>query len=236
MSNTKLTFLIIGISIAIVVPFVYFISQNFNDKSVTSNGSVNDTHENHSSHVLFATANATERFVDVSHFYKSRVREGEASDVRSFLVYENYVDDDNNCNFCTRFEYSPGDTGVAGFAYMDEKGFDLTNAKRVTFYVTGMSGDAEIKFMVAGKDSNTNMSNSGLFKNQKFAKTTQSFSLSKLKRDIQVDVSNTDLKDITYPFAFELTKGKDPGKIVFYLNMVEIDTQNAYKPVPTENN
>ena len=237
MNNTKLTILLIGISIAIVVPFVFFISQTFNDKSIISNGSVDENHEDHNNHVLFATANETEKLVEVDHIFKSRVREGDAiNDIRSFIVTENFIDDENNCSFCTRFEYTPGDTGVAGFAYMDEKGFDLTNAKRVTFYVTGLSGDAEIKFMVAGKNSNTNSSGSEIFKNQKFAKTTQRMSLSKLRQGIQIDVSDSDLKDITYPFAFELMKGKNPGKIVFYLNMVAYDTKPAYNPVPTENN
>jgi hypothetical protein len=237
MNNTKLTVLLIAIAIVVIVPFFFLVPQTLNNKNVTSNSTVNDNHENHNSHVLFATANPNEKPVEVAHFFNSRVRAGDAlGDVRSFIVDENYVDADHNCEFCTRFEYTPGDTGIAGFAYMDEKGFDLTNAKRVAFYVTGLSGDAEIKFMVAGKDSNTNMSDTGIFKNQKFAKTTKSFSLSKFAQVIQIDVSNTDLKDITYPFALEITKGKDPGKIIFYVNMVFYDTKTAYNPVPTDSN
>lgn len=237
MNNKKLTFLLIAIAIVVVIPFFYLVPQTINNKNVTSNSTLTENHEDHNSHVLFATANATEKPIEVAHFFKSEVRAGDAlGNPRSFIISENWVDSENNCDFCTRFAYTPGDTGIAGFAYMDDKGFDLTNAKRVTFYVTGLSGDAEIKFMVAGKDSNTNMTGSGLFKNQKFAKTTKSISLSKFANEIQIDVSDSDLKNITYPFAFEITKGKDPGKIVFYLNMVAYDTKDAYKPVPTENN
>jgi hypothetical protein len=224
MNNRKLKFLLVALAIVSVVPLLLNVPFSINN----ANNSVNDTYDYR---VLFPTASADE-LVDVGHHFKSRAMVGDAAnDDGSFIVTDTYVDLES-CEFCTRVQYTAGENGVAGFSYLDEKGFDLTNAKRVTFYAMGVAGDADVKFMVGGK--NATMSDKGVFKNQKFAKSTKNFKLDNDWQFIEIDISGTDLKNITHPFAFEVKPAKKSGQIVFYIKSVFIDTQTANNPIPTE--
>ena len=237
--RTKLTYSLASLAILGILTFLllpYSVGSNNNG---VNNNAVNDNHY-FDYHAFFTSAHAAKSQVEVLHLFKSKDMGGDAKDnVGSLRVYEDYIDTDNHCEFCTRVEYTPGVQGVAGMAYVDVKGHDLTGTKRVTMYVMGISGDEKIKFMVGGKKfdkTKDKISYQGIFKDQKFAKVTQNISLDKNWKKLEVDVSNGDLKDITHPFAFEITKGKGTEKVVFYLKYVVYDAQNAKNPVPTENN
>ncbi len=187
---------------------------------------------NHNHNWLFVSSNAVPGQFEVSQLFKSKDMDGDASsNAGSFKVYEDYIDTYNHCEFCTRVEYTPGPQGVAGVAYMDTKGHDLLGAKRVTFYIIGVEGDAKVKFMIAGKKSNTangvSSSNQKIFSNEKFGVVTKDILLEKDWKKLEVDVSKTDLTNITYPFALEVTKATGSGEIVFYLKYVIYDSQNA---------
>jgi len=223
MNNRKLKFLLVALAVGSVVPLLLNMPFSINTSNTASNP--------YDYRILFPAASADE-LVEVGHHFKSRAMAGDAAiDDGSFSVIETYVDLES-CEFCTRIQYTPGENGVAGFSYLDEKGFDLTNAKRVTFYVMGVSGDEEIKFMAAGK--NSSITEKGVFKNQKFAKTTESIKLDYDWKFIEIDLSGSDLKNITHPFALEIKPAKDSGQIVFYIKSVFIDTQTANNPIPTE--
>ena len=96
----------------------------------------------------------------------------------------------------------------------------------------GVSGDAEVKFMVGGKDSTA--SEKGAFINQKFAKTTKSIKLDYDWQFIEIDISKGDLKSITHPFAVEIIPAEDSGQIVFFIKSIYIDTQTPKNPIATE--
>jgi len=211
------------IGVAVFLFFAFIIpSTSFS----ASNNFVNHNHD----------ANAEKNPVEVSQIYQSKSWEGDAKEkLGSLVVTENYIDSDNSCEFCTLVDYTPSVQGVTGMSYVDDKGFDLTNAKRVTFYVIGLSGDATIKFMVAGKNldkKSDDISNQGIFKNQKFAETTQSMSLGNDWKKLEIDVSKDDLKNITHPFAFEI-KSKGTGEVAFYIKYIIYDSKTANKPLPT---
>jgi hypothetical protein len=229
MNNTKLKFLLIPIVIAAVLPLLFFAPLGLTKNEAANNNTSTDDR------VLFPNSASAKIPIEVMHFFKSKVRAGDAvGNVESVIVTDDYVDSENNCEFCTRVEYTPGTAGIAGISYMDEKGFDLTNAKRVTFVAMVLQGDPILKFMVAGKNQDVGTSSAGIFENQKFAKTTAGISLDNNWRKYEIDVSNIDLKNITHPFAFEIIKGKAQGKIIFYLKYVQYDTQTATDPLSTD--
>src|SRR5215210_861316 len=74
-----------------------------------------------------------------------------AGDANSIKINEDFVDPEKHCEFCTLVEYTPGPRGVAGFAYENDAGLDLTGAKKVLFWVMGEEGNEKIKFKIAGK-------------------------------------------------------------------------------------
>jgi hypothetical protein len=47
-----------------------------------------------------------------------------------FLINNNFVDPDNNCESCTMITYSPGKEGEAGVAYRDTK-INLDDSRRL---------------------------------------------------------------------------------------------------------
>ena len=68
---------------------------------------------------------------------------------------------------------------------------------------------------------------SGLFKNQEFQLTTRDVTLEKEWRRYQVSLDNVDLKGVTHPFGFVLTKGQSPQSVAFSLDGVTYDKNPA---------
>lgn len=160
-------------------------------------------------------------------------------------VDEDFVDPENHCEFCTRVEYKPGQEGKAGFSYEDPKGQDLSGAKKVSFWVMGEEGDENIRFKVAGKSLDKMQDKlgkeleklekkiGGIFEDEGFGLTTKEVTLEKDWKKYEVDVSGVDLKDITHPFAFELS-GNGAAKEVVFIKGVVYDDEPAKDALATE--
>jgi hypothetical protein len=56
-----------------------------------------------------------------------------AGDANNIKVNDDFVYPERHCEFCTFVEYTPGPRGVAGFAYENDAGLDLTGAKKCAF-------------------------------------------------------------------------------------------------------
>lgn len=164
---------------------------------------------------------------------------GDAEAGSHFLqVEEEFVDPENHCEFCTRIEYTPGPQGRAGFSYEDAAGLDLSNARKASFWVMGEEGDEKIKFKLAGKsldrlqgqlqDRLGRLSNN-IFQNERFALTTQEVTLENTWNKYEVDLTGVDLREITHPFAFELSE--DAGTQVVYIKGVVYDDEPAVDPL-----
>jgi hypothetical protein len=165
---------------------------------------------------------------------------GDAAAGSQFMkVNEDFIDPENHCEFCTRVEYKPGPEGQAGFSYEDLKGLDLSGAKKVRFWVMGEEGDEKIKFKVAGKNLDklqeslgklTSKLTKSIFKSERFALTTEQVTLDKDWKKYEIDLSGVDLKEITHPFAFELS-GNGVQKEVVFIKGVVYDNQPAEEPL-----
>jgi hypothetical protein len=231
MGNSKLKILLVSVAIIAIIPLLLTFPLGATTNS--NSAEIPNSNQDHDDHVLFPTASADE-LVDVEHHFKKKDLAGDAEKNDGlFVITDTYVDDLNHCEFCTRIQYYPGEKDQAGFSYLSSQGYDLTNAKRVTFYAMGLAGDAKVQFFVAGKDAK-GKGGDDLFKTQKFAKATKAIKLENDWRKIEIDVSNLDLKDITHPFGFKIKPSKDSGQIVFYLKSVFFDTQPAENPIETE--
>ena len=105
---------------------------------------------NHNNHVQEAEAQVLPLIVRDK--FKEKQLAGDAEGGSEFLdVNEEFIDPENHCEFCTKVEYVPGPEGAAGFSYEDLRGLDLSNAKKVRFWVMGEEGNEKIKFKLAGK-------------------------------------------------------------------------------------
>lgn len=177
-------------------------------------------------------------------FTEMRLAGDAAAGSRFLKVDENFVDPENHCEFCTRVEYTPGPRGVAGFAYEDLTGLDLSNARKVQFWVMGDEGEERIKFKLAGKSLDRiqdriqdrlgrlsdRLASEGIFTTERFALTTQEVTLDNTWQKYEVDLTGTDLRDITHPFAFELSEDGDDTQIV-YIKGIIYDDEPAEDPL-----
>jgi hypothetical protein len=93
----------------------------------------------------------------IDDLLKQNVKAGDAVRPQNLIIEEDFIDPDNHCEFCQRYEYTPGAAGKAGIAYGTDNGkaVNLAGAKKVSFYVMGENGGERLKFKVAGRDSNS---------------------------------------------------------------------------------
>jgi hypothetical protein len=180
--------------------------------------------------------------------FKEKQLAGDAEEGSQHLkVNEEFIDPENHCEFCTRVEYTPGPEGEAGFSYEDLTGLDLSNAKRVKFWVMGEEGNEKIKFKLAGKSLDKLQDRLGrlqegldrlesrldtLFDSERFALTTQEVTLDDDWKKYEVDLSGVDLRGITHPFAFELVENGAEKQVLFIKGVVYED-EAAEDPLPT---
>src|SRR5918998_5233385 len=183
----------------------------------------------HNNHVQEAGAQSLP--FDVRDRFNEKKVAGDANNIK---VNEDFVDPENHCEFCTFVEYTPGPRGVAGFAYENDAGVDLTGAEKLRFWMMGEEGNEKIKFKIAGKrspdntqdmppNSSPNRPTNSIFESERFALTTEEVTLASDWRRYEVDLSGVSLDDITHPFGFELSKGNGAQKQVIYIKGLVFD-------------
>jgi hypothetical protein len=180
----------------------------------------------HDNHVQEAGAQALP-FEVRDHFSEKKI----AGDANNIKVNEDFVYPEKHCEFCTLVEYTPGPRGVAGFAYENDAGLDLTGAKKVRFWVMGEEGNEKIKFKIAGKsldniqDRPPNRPTNSIFESESFALATEEVTLANDWRRYEIDLSGVSLDDITHPFGFELSKSNGAQKQVIYIKGLVFDDE-----------
>jgi hypothetical protein len=85
------------------------------------------------------------------------VKAGDAVRPQNLIIEEDFIDPENHCEFCQRYEYTPGAAGKAGIAYDNDNGkaINLAGANKVSFFVMGEDGGERLKFKVGGRDSDS---------------------------------------------------------------------------------
>ena len=133
-------------------------------------------------------------------------------------------------------EYTPGQKGFAAAAYVSDQTYDFTGAKRVVLFAMGDLGGEKVTFSFAGKDiaSGSNVPTDKIFEKRQFAVKTKEVTLKNDWQRFEVSLDGANLKDVKYPFAFQMNPTKDVSKVKIYLNGVTIDTEPAQRPLPLE--
>jgi hypothetical protein len=143
---------------------------------------------------------------------------------------------ERHCEECTMVEYIPGQKGFAAAAYVSDQIYDFTGARRVVFFAMGDLGGEKLAFSFAGKDmaADSNLPTDKIFEKRQFAVKTKEVTLKNDWQRFEVSLDGANLKDVKYPFAFQINPSKDVSKVKIYLNGVTIDTEPAQRPLPLE--
>lgn len=172
--------------------------------------------------------------MEVRDVFKLEPKMGDAKRGSAYVkIEQDFVDPDNHCEFCLRVEYVPGPDGKAGLAYTIDKGIDMNDAKRLTFWVKGEKGGEKVTFKAAGKDLESYQAGKGLVTIQKFAAITSDITLGSDWKKYEIDLRNADLTKITEAFGFDFNRPSDGKLMIFYLKGVTIDSDTAKAPLAT---
>ena len=140
--------------------------------------------------------------------------------------------DSTSCEFCNKFEYTPGGMGKAGIAYRNDK-LDLEGYQRIVFFARGQHGGEEVSFTAIGRStSGQTRYDNYLFPNEDFAITTKNVTLQNDWKKYEISLNKTKLEDVTLPFGFVITDNNSP-KQIFYLKGVTFDRKLAQNPLST---
>jgi hypothetical protein len=162
---------------------------------------------------------------------------GGASPIASdpVIVHDNVVSGRIACEFCTRIEYIPAMLGRTELSLASDTSYDLTGAKKVTFFAMGAEGDEVITIKAAGKkilDQET-----GKVTEVKYKTHTKPVMLENTWKKLEVNLGQGNMKDITNAFAIEIKQADNNNSdepIVLYIKEIVFEKSAASNPVPAE--
>lgn len=160
-----------------------------------------------------------------------KVKTGDATLSSPYFRLETHWMDnfgERHCEECTMIEYTPGQKGFAAAAYLSDQVYDFSGAKRIVFFAMGEGGGEKVKFSFAGKDVPADSKAADkIFEKRQFGVKSKEVTLKNDWQRFEVSLEGADLKNVKYPFAFEMSPSKDVSKVRIYLHGVTIDTEPA---------
>ena len=160
-----------------------------------------------------------------------KVKTGDATLSSPYFRLETHWMDnfgERHCEECTMIEYTPGQKGFAAAAYLSDQVYDFSGAKRIFFFAMGEGGGEKVKFSFAGKDVPADSKAADkIFEKRQFGVKSKEVTLKNDWQRFEVSLEGADLKNVKYPFAFEMSPSKDVSKVRIYLHGVTIDTEPA---------
>ena len=172
-------------------------------------------------------AEAVKYPLEISDLYKLVRTEGDTDYGEAYLQYhEDVINSERSCEFCTLVEYTPGPAGQSEISFASVQGYDLSGAKKVTFFMMGAQGDESVMVKVAGKQK----------ADIEFAVITEPIKLGNQWQKFEIDLTGkTDLKDITDAFAV-VVKASDNNNAPasFYVKHMTYEASIAKNPVPID--
>lgn len=195
--------------------------------------SINNEEIHETGHGLIRESEAVHFPLEITQFYKDfDIEGGSDSESGNLKIYQNVIDTERNCEFCIAFVYTPSTIGKTEVAFSSHvKGYDLSGAKKVTFYAMGDKGDEVVTLKIAGKKKIIN----GIEEKSKdYAVSTKPTKLEKQWQKLEIDLSNSDLNDVTYPFALQFKDVKKGEPVVVYLKWIMFESTASTNPLPVE--
>lgn len=149
------------------------------------------------------------------------------------FVHDNIVDTRRHCEFCTSVDYQPGlSTGELDLTWASDKNFDISAAKKVTFYVMGDDGGEKIKFKAAGKK--LDKIPKGKPEDVAFDIVTQPVTLDKKWQKFEIDLTKANLTGVSNPFGIAVEKGDNHGPIRVFVKAITLDDGQPQQPLPDD--
>lgn len=177
---------------------------------------------------LVGKSQAETHNLELKYMFKNELRDGDAKVLpQSLQVYDNVINSEISCEFCTYVSFTPGFSGSAGLTYSDIVPHDLSGSKKMTLMIMGVKGGEDVSFEVAGKAIKNN-------DDVRFAVKTSGVKLTKQWAKMEIDLAGTDLSSVTHALKIHMGKPNQKEKVEFYIKHIVFDTGNAVKPIPSQ--
>ncbi|WP_337862418.1 hypothetical protein [Nitrososphaera sp.] len=149
-------------------------------------------------------------------------------------VHDNIIDTRRHCEFCTSIDYKPGlTTDNLDLSWASDRNFNISGAKKVTFYVMGDEGGEKVNFKAAGKKIDR-MVNGKAEKAVNFDVVTQPVTLTKDWEKFEIDLSKSDLTGVSNPFGIGIEKGYNDKPVRIFVKAIILEEGPAQEPLPVK--
>jgi len=144
----------------------------------------------------------------------------------NFVVENNFVNDENHCEFCIAAGYTSGPyvpTTVALKRSIDgiDTALDLSAAKKVTFAARGELGGEKVRIYAAGNQDRSISYGDNQIDDTVFGiMIAEPLTLTQEWQEYEVSLQGADLIQITHPFAFEVVIGNPNEKQIIYIDHI----------------
>jgi hypothetical protein len=137
-------------------------------------------------------------------------------------IHQNVVDTARGCEFCTVIEFSPNVSNKAfDVAWSSTQKYNISNAKKLTFFAMGGNGDESVSFKSLGKTKfDINGKPTG---DKTFGLTTVPTKLEKKWKKFEIDLGGKDLRGIDSPFALSILNTNDKQVSAVIIKGLELD-------------
>ena len=170
--------------------------------------------------------------LDIKSSFTDREKGFEALGSNYLYVDENFIDDENHCEFCILAEYKPGTIGKATYGFRSNSPVDLSNATTLTFLARGENGGEIITVYAVGKKDTKASPNSNLPEDSHGLRSVvfsyeKELTLTKEWIEYEVSLADFDLAEVTHPFAFAMESGNEGETQLAYLDLIYLDNNKS---------
>ena len=161
---------------------------------------------------------------DLSFLYDKveKVTQTDSNSGDYLQIHQNVVDTARGCEFCTVIEYSPNASNKAfDVAWNGVQKYNISNAKKLTFFARGGNGGESVSFKSLGK---TKLDTNGKpTKEKTFGLTTTPVKLEKKWKKFEINLSGKNLSGIDSPFAVSILNANNNAISAVIIKGLELD-------------
>ena len=165
--------------------------------------------------------------VDIQHLYTQKSVTSQSIYGFDYVkVYENWINTEVSCDFCTKVEYIPNPQNNSEFSIAGNIGHDFQDAKKITFFVMGQSGSEVLRFEAVGRNMTVGESHQ-----VRYDIVTVPVHLSKTWKKIEIDLRGSNMTAITNPLGVQMEMSNGALPMVFYLKGVRYENTPSLDPI-----
>jgi len=155
---------------------------------------------------------------------------GDARTGSNLIVDNNFLDPNDHCDHCNRYQYIRSSEGWAGFAYQNNN-LNLTAFKRIVLFAKGQHGGEVVNLLAIGRDIPGRGSEDDIFRGKNFAIKSTNISLTNYWKRYEINTGGIDLRNVTFPLGIIFFRNQSQAQQTFFLKGIAFDENAPEHPI-----